>query len=51
MKTIALLLTAGLALSACQPEKGAGFTGIGKTSSRALTGGYALDFDGLVKKD
>ncbi|GHF32805.1 hypothetical protein [Seohaeicola zhoushanensis] len=45
---IALLLVAGMTLAACQGEKGVGFTGIGKVSSRALQPGYALGFDGLA---
>ena len=42
-----LMLGAGLALAACQPEEGVGFTGIG-TASQSSYGGYALDFQGLV---
>lgn len=45
---IALVMAAGLALAACEKEKGVGFTGIGQVSSQSLQPGYALDFDGLT---
>ena len=41
------VLALGLALAACEKEKGAGFTGIGATSQSSLTS-YSLDFDGLA---
>lgn len=44
---LTLMLAAGLALAACEQEKGAGFTGIGPTTQSAYSA-YALDFKGLV---
>lgn len=35
-----------LCLAACGKEQGAGFTGIGASSSKAQVGHYALDFPG-----
>lgn len=45
IRQTAFLLAAGMALAACEPERGAGFTGIGPTQSSQSA--YSLDFKGL----
>lgn len=47
MKHILLLMAAVIGLSACEPKKGVGLTGIGPAPTQAQGAGYALDFVGL----
>lgn len=45
-----LFAALGLALVACEKDKGAGFTGIGQPSMSVIPA-YGLDFPGLTQDD
>lgn len=47
IRKLFLFAALGLALAACEKDKGAGFTGIGQ-SSMSLIPDYGLDFPGLA---